>query len=125
MIGQGQTRTVYELASDPTNYVVKVEPGKYSFNNAAEWKNWNDYQNTHAVQKWLAPCKAISPCGLLLIQRRAKPLHTSEQPARLPRFLTDLKAQNYGWIDGLIVCVDYAHIIVNANEKLRKVEWFQ
>lgn len=124
-IGSGVHRDVFECRLDRT-LVVKVEtdlPWRY-FANVLEDKFWADHQHCKAIAKWLAPTVYMSPDGLILLQKRCEPLRlTDKLPSRLPSFLTDIKRENFGWLDGRIVCFDYALNIPSPSTKLRKANW--
>jgi len=123
-IGQGVHRTVYACKIRP-DLVVKVENQEMRyFANVMEDKFWTDHVHRKEVSKWLAPIEFLSPDGRLLLMKRVRPLHeTDKLPDRLPGFLTDLKRENFGWLDGRLVCVDYAFTIPNPSIRLRKVHW--
>lgn len=120
-IGRGIHRDVFECKLRP-ELVVKVEyetDFRY-FANVLESKFWTDYMHAPLVAKWLAPVEFLSPDGRILLQRRVDPIKESEIPEKLPGFLTDIKATNFGRLDGNIVCCDYAMTINNASTRLRK-----
>lgn len=111
-IGEGMSRKVYQYTDPLTGSfdraVVKYE-GRFvdgHFQNVAEWEIWTWVRGT-PMQKWFAPCYAISPCGLYLVQARVDPLRSKEWPKRLPSFLTDLKPENFGMFEGRVVACDY------------------
>lgn len=124
-LGKGIHRDVFECRINP-KLVVKVEndlPWRY-FANVHEMKFWNDNQHCEAIAKWLAPCEYLSPDGLILLQRRCEPLRDSDKlPDKLPSFLTDVKKDNYGMLDGRLVCFDYALNIPSPSTRAKKVEW--
>lgn len=124
-LGGGIHRDVFECRIDD-KLVVKVEtdlPWRF-FANVLEMKFWNDNQEYKPVAKWLAPCEYLSPDGLILLQRRCEPLRASDEvPTKLPGFLTDVKWDNFGWLDGRIVCFDYALNIPSPSVRLRKADW--
>lgn len=103
-LGYGMSRVVYENKLDPTT-VVKVETAARRFQNVKEWETWQEFQ--YGLGKFLAPCVAISACGLILIQKRVEPLRKSEAPEKMPAFLTDFKLSNYGLYENRVVCCDY------------------
>lgn len=104
-IGSGMSREVWSLVTDPTK-VVKVEPNAGYFQNICEWETWQTLE--HKPQgKFLAPCYHISPCGIVLIQARVDPLPRNRRVTKLPDFLSDFKASNYGIFKGRVVCADY------------------
>lgn len=137
MLGSGVGRTVYVLATDPSK-VVKFETTAGSFQNVIEWQTWNDLQGTR-VARYLAPCHWISPCGIVLVQSRVQTLPTLEAEAcgggrslrkvQLPEFLTDLKRENYGLLDGRVVACDYgSNLAINHGacaSKLRTPTWWR
>lgn len=111
-------RKVYVLRLNP-EYVIKIESGRQSFQNVAEWEYWSWVKDTK-IEKWFAPCELISTCGSMLVQRRVTPLRPNELPKRLPAFLDcDLKIENFGLIDGKFVCCDYgtAQFIVQQSPR--------
>ena len=124
-IGSGASRDVYSFAQDP-RYVIKIETGAQSFSNVREWGVWNDAKEMGPdISKWLAPCKAISACGIVLIQERTKPAKT--YPEKIPSWMTDTKRSNFGMIGRRFVAHDYGnHLICNGGmtRRLRKVDWW-
>lgn len=124
-LGSGIHRDVFECRLRP-DLVVKVEQQnewRY-FSNVHEMKFWDDNQHYKKVANWLAPCEYLSPDGRILLQRKVR-IATSldELPKQIPAFLTDIKPCNYGWLEGRLVCVDYAMTVDKANLRLKKVEW--
>jgi len=96
---------------------------------AAGGPMWHEVQFTPWA-RWFAPCRRISPCGIVLIQERTRPLPHGELPKELPDFFTDLKPENFGLIDGQVVCHDYALHLASSNwlgkakmKKVKKDEW--
>lgn len=123
-IGQGSTRKVYHCRTNDS-YVVKIEVTVGSFQNVSEWNTWAWLQGG-PMAKWLAPVEFISPCGLILMQRKVEPARKSDLPKRLPEFLCDLKPENFGFMDGRLVCCDYgtvASAIRTASRRLVPAKW--
>jgi len=123
-IGKGTSREVYECAYDP-RFVVKIESAPGSFQNVTEWNMWWDADRIPHAAEWLAPCVKISPCGIVLIQKRTKP--AKNYPKKLPEWLTDTKRTNYGMIGRRFVCHDYGvNTMRNSglSKHLRKVDWW-
>ena len=125
-LGVGIHRSVFECRLRP-ELVVKVEdensPWRY-FANAREMQFWCDNQHFEPVYRWLAPCEYMSPDGRVLLQKRADPIPiTYELPEKMPSFLTDFKRENFGLIDGKLVCLDYATTIPHINRRLKKAHW--
>ena len=125
LLGEGIHRKVFECRIRP-DLVVKVEHDtdwRY-FANVLEMRFWDDHQYFDKVAQWLAPCEYMSPDGRILLQRRTLPIvDSSALPAQLPAFLSDVKVDNFGILDGRLVCVDYAMTIPNPSTRLKKVDW--
>ena len=113
-IGNGIHRTVFECKIRP-DLVVKVENECYrEFANVLEMRFWNDQQHYKKIADWLAPCEFLSPDGRILLQKRADPLSENEKlPFLMPSWMTDIKRDNFGRIDGKLVCIDYAYTLPN------------
>jgi len=121
-IGEGIHRTVYECKIRP-DLVVKVENQEMRyFANVMEDKFWADHQYYEKVAKWLCPIEFLSPDGRLLLMRRAEQGNITF-PDQLPSFLTDLKPENFGMLEGRLVCIDYALTVPNPNTRMKKVNW--
>jgi len=127
-LGGGCARDVYEFIGQP-DLVIKVETTAHSFQNVMEWNTWHEVQGTPWA-RFFAPCRRISPCGIVLIQERTKPLETDRLPKRLPAFFADLKPENFGRIGDRAVAHDYAVNLVGdlglrkaSMRYVRKDEW--
>ena len=123
LLGNGMSRQVFVLETDPTK-VVKVESYSGYFQNVREWELWKDLGHTK-YGKYIAPCVSISPNGSVLVQERVEPITQDElRAARLPSFLCDFKASNYGRYKGRIVCCDYGtnllHHVGAEASKMRR-----
>lgn len=125
LLGEGAYRKVYVFAQDP-KWVIKFEEGAQSFSNIREWDLWHDAQQMHPdVRAWLAPCKAISACGSVLIQARTKPAKTF--PDKIPAWMTDTKRGNFGMLGRRFVAHDYGNNLVcntGLTRRLKAVEWW-
>ena len=125
-LGGGIGRGVYVLGTDPS-LVVKIETANHSFQNVSEWGVWEELEATdNKVLKWFAPCHYISPCGMILIQARTRPLDKSRFPDKMPSFFTDLKYQNFGMFDGRVGAHDYGYnrfIRLGATDRMRIANW--
>lgn len=121
-LGSGIHRDVFECKLRPELVVkVETETNYRDFANVREMKFWNDYQHMPAVKKWLAPCHFLSPDGRILLQERVQPILREEDvPEMLPAFITDIKPENFGMLNGQFVCVDYALVVINPVTRLRK-----
>lgn len=130
-LGRGMSRTVYQYLLDPT-LVVKIETKAGSFQNIREWEYWNENKEFAPMRDWLAPCLYISPCGSVLIQKKCYPLDEKKYPKMIPHFFTDTKYQNFGLLDGNVVCFDYGNIplskgviIIKKKTKMVKAKWWR
>ncbi len=102
-LGGGMSRDVYEFGPD---FVIKFEYGNGFFQNIMEWETWQEVKETEFAP-WFAPCEKISGTGIVLIQRRTKPLKANKYPKDMPAFLGDFKHSNYGMYKGHLVAHDY------------------
>jgi hypothetical protein len=123
-IGEGIHRNVFECRVRP-DLVVKVETDEWRyFANVLEMKFWSDHQHYAKVADWLAPCEFMSPDGRVLLQKRVLPLRDGDAlPPKLPSFLSDVKRDNFGLLEGRIVCMDYAMTIPSPSVRPKKVDW--
>lgn len=127
LLHEGVYRKVYECKLRP-DLVVKVEEdpenGYRNFHNVKEWMFWEDNNIVSSIKKWLAPIEYISPDARILLQKKVKIVSEDDElPKGVPAFLTDLKRMNFGWLEGRLVCVDYALTITNPSMKLKKANW--
>ena len=124
-IGEGIGRKVFVCALAP-NYVVKVEQGRESFQNILEWETWNRV-SYRKEKRWFAPCRSISPNGVILIQDRTRPPDKAELPKKVPVWFSDLKESNWGMLRGVLVCHDYGTCLAlqegTITKKKRKADW--
>lgn len=126
-LGVGIHRKVGVFLPDPS-LVIKCAIECPNIN-VLEEEIWLMVKDT-SIAKWFAPCVQISPCGMFLLQKRAETKPKSEYPAQVPSFFGDMKYSNYGFIDGQLVCVDYAGFIASSmshkwNGKLKKADWWE
>lgn len=125
-LGKGVARRVFEFKPDPT-LVIKIEDGARSFQNVAEWQVWEAVQFTRWA-RWFAPCYDIGSSGSVLMMKRTEPIPKGRLPKQLPDFLTDIKPENFGLLDGRLVCHDYglapAVMLGRAlSDRMRKAHW--
>lgn len=97
--------------------------------NILEEEVWQMVKET-TIGKWFAPCVAISPCGMFLLQKRVETRPRSEYPGLIPSFFGDLKYSNFGWLNGQFVCCDYASYIATSmshkwSGKMKKADWWE
>lgn len=124
-IGEGIHRKVWTCRiRDDLVVKVEVDDEWRYFANAREMQFWCDWQYHKPVAQWLAPCEYMSPDGRVMLQRRCDPVPPSYKlPDKLPSFLTDVKRENFGLLDGRLVCVDYSTTIGSPNTRPKKVDW--
>jgi hypothetical protein len=129
-LGSGQFRSVFDYALDD-KYVIKIEP-KNTNCNTIEYMMYNEIQYLQGdlswVKDWFAPVKWISPNGRLLVMRKTKP-HTDKtkkkRPDKIPKFLWDVKEENFGWIGNNYVCHDYGQLynLIEYSKRMIKIDW--
>lgn len=121
-LGAGDFRDVF-VCNLNQNWVVKFQRDKGDFDNVNEWQTWQEFKHDKKIAKWLAPCHFISGSGDILIQERTK--YLERLPKKMPRFLTDTKPSNYGFLNGHIACHDYGFLLYinKSNTIMRTVEW--
>lgn len=129
-LGEGTSRTVYEFRLDPM-YVIKIqrtEKDKTAFQNVSEFDTWTNINGHHKeLAKFLAPCWNISSCGRVLLMRKTEKIKDNQRmPKKIPEFLSDTKTQNWGVIEGKVVCHDYAnnHVYSKVTTKLVTPKWW-
>lgn len=127
-LGEGQYRQVFEFKPDKS-LVVKVEPNQRNISNRMEWELWQELKDTE-LGAWLAPCYDISPQNFWLVQRRTEPLQEAQLPKQVPTLFADLKRENWGMLNGRVVCHDYGNnnifsIVRKYGNRLKDVEWDQ
>lgn len=121
----GSAREVYINALD-TSKVIKFEYKLGSFQNITEWQTWQDMQFTKMGKKWLAPVRAVSPCGRILIQDRAAILSNRMDmvPEKVPAWASDHKLENFGVIGDNVVCIDYGlNLLTSYGNSNRMVKF--
>ena len=109
-LGGGVSRVVYEAMLND-KYVLKFEYGA-TFQNVMEWEIWSAVEKDDSpgsAKHWLAPCQAISPNGLILIQRKTTPLRQEEMPEKVPSWACDVGLKIWGMLDGKPVLHDYGY----------------
>jgi len=120
-IGRGMTRHVFECRLRP-ELVVKVERGDRShFQNILEWHVWSRVAGT-AYEQWFAPVEHLSHEGRLLLMWKTEPLRADELPKKMPAFFTDLKARNFGVLQGRVVCHDYGSTLLNEVGMTKRMQ---
>lgn len=127
-LGEGTYRSTFAYALDPKKYVVKIEKESTSCN-LVEYMMWQEIEglcgDLEWVKKWFAPVKWVSPNGKVLIMERTfeKDL---KRPEKVPKFLWDVKANNFGWIGKNFVCHDYGQFynFLHYPKGMKKAIWY-
>lgn len=126
LIGKGVSRNVYECKLNP-DWVVKIQISN-DFCNIVEWKIWEDLCMAPWYAKWFAECLTITESGMVLIQRKVLFPDKKTYPKKLPVFFTDLKYDNYGFIDGQLKACDYSNVLAMMTglmgRKMRNAKWW-
>lgn len=122
-IGNGVYRKVYRHRHDDS-LVIKIENGGSNFCNVKEWEIWKEVED-EPFSKWFAPCEYISPCGLVLMQKKTIAAPARNMPKKVPTMFRDLKTANWGMYQGRAVCHDYGNnALTTGGRKLKNVNWY-
>lgn len=129
-IGSGYYRSVFEFNPSPDKYVVKIEHNDTNCN-TNEFLIWEEVSwlvgDLAWVKDWFAPILYMSPNGKILIQERTSMYSSGgqEYPNEVPDFFSDVKLDNFGWLNKKFVCHDYGFInrFIKYNKKFRKIKW--
>lgn len=125
-IGSGSTRVVYECKVNK-DYVVKIAfDGPDA--NILEHAVWDYIFACPSIAKWFAECVFLSQNGMVLVQKKVSFPENAEYPKQIPWYFTDIKKNNFGFIDGRLVCVDYSNAFGRltqymSNKKMRRAVW--
>jgi hypothetical protein len=126
-LGSGLYRTVFGIW-DSEKWVMKVANSAEGADaNRDEWQVWCYLRERHKSNRLLAPCLGISDDGSVLLMRRTTICNEAQVPKRVPVWMTDLKVQNWGMMDGRAVCHDYStHLIMEntCSDKTKKARWW-
>lgn len=127
LLGEGTSRFVFEYKIDK-RYVVKIDCSNVSANNL-EWQIWHEIAYVEKMKRWFAPIGTMTTCGRVMLQRRCKTgIPYDEYPKKIPDFFTDLKYENWGMLDGKMVCFDYAStklLDFKFDYKLVPAKWWR
>ena len=123
-IGSGFSRDVYHWTPN-SNHVLKVAKSYRGIEaNIIEFSTWESLEINsefaRIAKQWFAPCMEISGCGRYLIMAKTSPVRPSEAPTVIPSFVTDLKLENIGWLNGRIVFHDYGMNLFTEEAIARK-----
>ena len=109
-------------------YVIKIEPRNTNCNQV-EYTLWEEIKGLTGdlawVKDWFAPVKWISPNGRILLMQKTKEDFNKEYPEKIPKFMWDVKPDNFGWIGKNLVCHDYGQFysFIEYSKKMKKVDW--
>lgn len=125
-LGSGNFRAVFDYNLDD-KYVIKIEwPG--TFCNVVEHHLWDEIQELGGdlawVKNWFAPVKWISPNGRILVMKKTTQ-KDKKSPEKVPKFLWDVKSDNFGWIGKNFVCHDYGQFynMIHYPKGMQKINW--
>lgn len=125
-LGGGISRFVFDFKLNK-KFVVKIDCSDRNAN-VIEHNIWVEAkQYEPKLQKWFAPCHELSRCGRIMLQRKCKTGIPFDQfPKKIPDFFVDRKYQNWGMLDGKMVCFDYAGTILSnlGNFKMVDANWW-
>jgi len=124
-IGVGAYRTVYSL-NDCDDYIIKVANGDDGEKeNLRELLLWIEIKDCYPkLKKYFAPCLSCSDTGKYLLQKKVIFPDFKKYPKQLPSFFSDTKYQNFGLLNGKLVCIDFGCFNIRGSEKLKTVKWW-
>lgn len=127
-LGTGCFRSVFEYNLDDS-YVVKIEPLNSSCN-LVEYMIWEEVKgltgDLEYVKLWFAPVGWISPNGRIMTMKKTIQNDRREKPKKVPKFLWDVKIDNFGWIGKNFSCHDYGQFynMINYPKGMKRVNWY-
>ena len=134
-LGAGYSRRVYTYGEDKVIKIARANHSMYrtvgieaNLKELELWTEASENEEFKDIREWLAPTISISDGGLSLIQMKTEPLPDDMcLPTKVPNWITDLKRENCGMLDGEIVFHDYALTLCNINSfrkhRLVKAHW--
>lgn len=126
-IGYGCYRDVYQYNLND-KYVIKLERENTDCN-TVEYLLWNEIRglcgNLAWVKDWFAPVNWISPNGKILVMEKTIERPNKKKPSKIPKFLWDVKEDNFGWIGNKYVCHDYGQFynFIKYDKKMQDAVW--
>lgn len=117
-LGGGMSREVFVNRADP-NTIIKVENSGIHNQNTMEWLIWEQFKHVKSIAKWLCPCHTSSYNGTFLIMDYARDMLPDEKPKKVPEFISDVKLENFGILNGKPVLRDYGTITLALHDKLK------
>lgn len=126
-IGSGSFRSVFNHNLDD-RYVVKIEPLN-TLCNIVEYMIYEEVQGLTGdlewVKDWFCPVVWLSPNGRILVMKKTQQRNNRKKPEKIPKFLWDVKSNNFGWVGNKYMCHDYGQFynMINYPNKMRKITW--
>ena len=119
-IGSGAYRDVFLHKWDKKLVIkVEIEQTHRTFANVFEHHYWTEA--SEANRQWLAPVVGLSPDGKISFMERTCALpHDFKFPSAIPRFLRDIKPENFGLYKDRLVCHDYQMLNIKLDNQLKK-----
>lgn len=124
-LGSGVSRHVFRSKANQKR-VIKIAYDSPR-ENIIEDEVWTRIQFVKKYNKWFSPVHSISPSGYVLEMSYARTIPSLNYPDKIPAFFTDVNRSNFGWLNGHVVCLDYAaNLLMEKGMDCgnRKVEWF-
>lgn len=116
--GVGTSRWVFDFLPI-RNTVIKISLGCVS-QNENENRIFDEVKGTsHA--KWFNKVLWCSDDARILISPRAADYFTDAAPGRIPHYFSDLKPENFGWVDDKFVCIDYGLVLCGFTPSQKKL----
>jgi hypothetical protein len=122
----GSSRSVYQCKMHP-GFVVKIQHNG-CFENVIELAIWDSICMADWLAKWFAASVFVSKTGKILVQEKIilKP-SKKDYPKKIPRFFSDIKIDNYGYVNDQLKCCDYASVLPRLtgfmDQKMRRATW--
>lgn len=126
-ISAGTFRSVFNHNLDG-GYVVKVEPQNTSCN-LVEYMIYEEVHHLTGdldwVKDWFCPVTWISPNGRILVMKKTRQYENRKKPEKVPKFLWDVKSENFGWVGNKYMCHDYGQFynMINYPRGMKKIIW--
>lgn len=122
LIGEGSFRYVFDNPFNK-NEVIKIDMSETN-QNTVEFDLYQTVEKIPELEKWFAPIVGMSPCGRVLIMKKADMNRSiNDYPKEIPSFMFDVKKGNFGFIGKRFVCIDYGYnLLYVTGEKYRMVK---
>lgn len=108
LIACGGSRCVY--SHENPDWVIKVQKDDRILPNCREYFIWNNFSSRYT--NFLAPIIGISKDKKKLIMIKGKEItredfHANKMRKKIPKWIRDIKAKNFIYLNGKIICCDY------------------